>query len=400
MKKSKMGVLNAGIPLLLTAGLLAGCGGNNNNGNNAQSASPSASSSASASATAKASDAPAKQDVTITMTAASGDTWIRDIDKEIIQDFTAETGIKIDLQIVPADQYASVLKTKLASGESADISLIWPEANAAQFLPDNNFLDLSGEPWVSTLTDAAKKNGSYNGKFIGWGPAGEDGGWGVLYNKELFDKLSIGVPKTFDEFLAACEKIQASGVIPIFEPLKDSWHSGIWMSLMGPQANAQQAGLYEGLNSNKATFASSKVFETFVDQYKTLYDKGYFGKEAFSNTYDKGMAALQSGKYAMFMVPANQDVQAKASNPDFDFTKFAEFPSPFADNKKLAVYDGTIIRVINKNSKKIDAAKAYLSYISREDVLKKVLCRSRAQSVLQGDPGDHDRSGENAPRQL
>lgn len=312
-----------------------------------------------------------KKDVTISLATASGDTWVRQIDKDIIADFTKETGIKVDVQVIPAEQYAGVLKTKFASGEGPDVAIVWPEANSAQFFPENNFLDLSNEPWVARLTDAAKKNGSANGKVIGWGPAGEDGGWGVLYNKELFSKVGAEVPKTFDEFLAVSEKIKAAGVTPIFEPLKDTWHSGIWFALLGPKANKDQFGLFDGLNNNKANFADSKVFDTFLNQYKTLYDKGYFGKDAFSNTYDKGMAALKDGKYAMFMVPANQDVQAKASNPDFDFSKFASFPAPFADNKMLAVYDGTLIRTINKNSKNIDAAKKYLEYISREDVLKK-----------------------------
>ncbi|RED61831.1 ABC transporter substrate-binding protein [Cohnella lupini] len=376
--KKGLSILSTAIALTIFTGLLAGCGSNNNKGaaESSQSASTaSASASPTESASPSATEIP-KQDVTISLTAASGDTWIRPIDQEIIADFTKETGIKVDVQIAPADQYAGVLKAKLAAGEGADISLIWPEANAAQFLPDTNFLDLSNEPWVSTLTDAAKRNGTFNGKFIGWNPEGENAGWGIMYNKDIFSSLGLEVPKTFDDLVAVSEKIKASGVTPIYEPLKDSWHSGIWFALMGPIGEKNNAGLMDKLNQNTASYADVPEFETFLTQYKTLYDNGYFGKDAFSNTWDKGIPTMQSGKYAMFMVPSNMDVQSKAQYPEFDFAKFGEFPTPLADNRSLAVYDGTIIRVINKNSKHIDAAKQYLSYISRPDVLDKYYAAS------------------------
>jgi raffinose/stachyose/melibiose transport system substrate-binding protein len=145
---------------------------------------------------------------------------------------------------------------------------------------------------------------------------------------------------------------------------------------MGPVGEKNNAGLMDKLNQNTASYADVPEFETFLMQYKILYDNGYFGKDAFSNTWDKGIPTMQSGKYAMFMVPSNMDVQSKAQYPEFDFAKFGEFPTPLADNRSLAVYDGTIIRVINKNSKHIDAAKQYLSYISRPDVLDKYYAAS------------------------
>ncbi|KRF18418.1 ABC transporter substrate-binding protein [Paenibacillus sp. Soil787] len=382
--KTGLSVLSSFTILTICMGVLAGCGSGTNNNTDKSTASPVGSPAASATA------AP-KKDVTISITSASGNTWIRPVDQEIIADFTKETGIKVDLQIVPADQYASVLKSKLAAHEGSDISLIWPQANAAQFLPDENFLDLSKEPWVSTLTDGAKRDGTFNGRFIGWNPEGENAGWGVMYNKELFSKLGLEVPKTFNDFVALSEKIKASGVTPIYEPLKDTWHSGIWLALMGPAGEKNNAGLFDKLNQNTGNFADVSQFETFLTQYKTLYDKGYFGKNTFSDTWDKAIPSLQSGQYAMFMATANMDIANKAQYPNFDFSKWGEFPVPFADNKTLAVYDGSLIRVINKNSKNIDAAKQYLSYISRPDVLAKFYAASglnpafKALPAIQGD---------------
>ncbi|WP_168120548.1 extracellular solute-binding protein [Paenibacillus sp. HB172176] len=362
MKKINWTVMLLACVMLL--GLLSACSNSSGNGNaNNQNEN--------GNKATNAQEGTKKEDVTITLATAAGDSWLRPIDKEIIADFTKETGIKVDIQTYPADQYAGVLKTKLAAADAPDVSLVWPEANSAQFLPDENFLDLSGEAWVQDMTEAAKRNGTYNGKLIGWNPSGGDSGWGVMYNKEIFEKLGLSAPTTFEQFMEVSAQIKASGVTPIFEPLKDTWHSGIWLALSGPLADKNQSGFFEGLNNNTAKFADSPVLETFLEQYKQMYDKGYFGDNALSNTFTQGLDSLESGKYAMFMIPATFDVQSEASGSTFDFSKYGAFPSPFGDNRMLAVYDGTIIRTIYKNSKHIDAAKQYLAYISRPEVLEK-----------------------------
>lgn len=54
---------------------------------------------------------------------------------------------------------------------------------------------------------------------------------GFIYNKDVFDKLGISVPTTWEEFLQVCEtiKTKGDGVIPIFMP-KDFWVPQILMT--------------------------------------------------------------------------------------------------------------------------------------------------------------------------
>ena len=58
-----------------------------------------------------ATEAPVKEAVTLTYMASQG--WIKDAELELAKKFEAETGIHVDYQIIPADQYFNVLKTKL-----------------------------------------------------------------------------------------------------------------------------------------------------------------------------------------------------------------------------------------------------------------------------------------------
>ena len=60
-----------------------------------------------------------KKDVTISFMASQD--WIQEAEMELAEKFTEETGIKVDYQIVPSDQYVNLLTTKLNTGEATDI---------------------------------------------------------------------------------------------------------------------------------------------------------------------------------------------------------------------------------------------------------------------------------------
>ena len=56
-----------------------------------------------------------------TITVMASQDWVYDAEMELGKQFEEETGIKVDYQIVPADQYYNMLMTKLNSGEGPDI---------------------------------------------------------------------------------------------------------------------------------------------------------------------------------------------------------------------------------------------------------------------------------------
>ena len=97
----------------------------------------------------------AEGDTTITVMASQD--WVYDAEMELGKKFEEETGIKIDYQIVPADQYYNMLMTKLNSGEGPDI--FGGQAGAfdivSQYNVEENAVDLSDQPWVETYDEFA-----------------------------------------------------------------------------------------------------------------------------------------------------------------------------------------------------------------------------------------------------
>ncbi len=95
--------------------------------------------------------APAQPKSDVTLSIATSANWSKDIDKTLADQFTKETGIKVEFQPTPDDQYSNVLKAKLSTGEGPDIFLVPSGVGMNEFLPDKNFLPLDDQPWVARM---------------------------------------------------------------------------------------------------------------------------------------------------------------------------------------------------------------------------------------------------------
>ncbi len=345
--------------------LLAGCG---------QSAAPAASDAPAPAATeAKEEAAPVTteapaEDATITFMASQD--WIQDAEMELGEKFTEETGIKIDYQIVPSDQYESLLMTKINSGECTDIfgGQSSQFSIVTQFDVEKNAVDLSNESWASNVDPAAAAELSAGGKLYGQPIQDVSACWAVAYNIELFDKLGLSIPTSYAEFCDVCEKIKAEGITPVYESVSDGWHHVCWTeaAIAATQADPSYP---DALNSNTATFAGNEQLTTMFAELKEMADKGYMGDDFMSNQYADAPAAIASGEYAMVLYNQGLGAEVNAVDSSFSADNIGYFVNPLVDNQALNVNYCGPSRFIYSGSKNIDAAKKYLAFMASDDSL-------------------------------
>ncbi len=305
-----------------------------------------------------------------TLLVASSAGWIRDIDRDLAAKFTAESGIKIDFQMSPDDQYGNSLKVKFAANEGPDVFLGSSGTGMITYQVDQHGLDLSKEPWVARYVDWAKAGTSMNGKVMMFNTWSVDG-WAMLYDPVLFKKAGIAkVPTTFAEFDKACAALLAKGITPIYQCGKAEWYQEVWLNTLAGAAAKGTPNLYGLLNTNKAKVGDQKVLLTGLAQMKTLNDKGYFGKNFLDNTWENSVASMASGKYAMMLVYTTYQNEVLALDPNTKADTWEMFPLPLADNKVFSTSAGGISRAINKDSKNIDAAKKYFNFLCQAENLK------------------------------
>jgi len=298
---------------------------------------------------------------------AASANWIKDVDKELAQKFTDETGIAVEYQLTPDDQYSNVIKAKLSTGEGPDIFMVQSGVGMNEFLPDKNFLDLSDQPWVSRLSDWAKAGTTYKGKVIAMNLWSADG-WAVLYDPAKFQKAGIDkAPATYEEFTAACDKLLAAGFTPLYGFGTAVWYQPLFLNAVTAVAAETDPDYMTKFNDNSLKLADVPAYELALTQLKEMFDKGYFGKDYMSTTWEDSVNAMASGEYGMAMVYTTYQNEILAAGANTGADKWEMFPLPLAGNRKFAMSAGGIVSAVNPASKNIDAAKQYLNFRTRLD---------------------------------
>lgn len=268
------------------------------------------------------------------------------------------TGNELKIVELPKAQFEE--KTAAAfrgNGEKPDVLLSYGGTNIENYNPDENFYDFTKAVWVSDLTNTSINQTIYNGKVIGL-PHWEASISGILYNKPMFKKYGISIPKTQAEFLAACEKLHKNGVIPMYLP-------GAEISMLLYQfpldVIIQDSDKLNALNSGQLHYADMPEMETIIEWYRTMAKKGYFGENYRTDNWNGMNEAMRSEKYAMMLC---WDTWLYT---DFngDRSKFGLMPA-FVGIPETGTFEGPnlALLIVNKKSARLQAALDFITFMA------------------------------------
>ena len=121
--------------------------------------------------------------------------------------------IKVSIETQPAGTEGdNLMKTKLATGEMADVFGYNSGSLFQALSPDKNLVPLTDEAWAADLPEEFKAAVSTPSGLYG-APTGTTQAGGVLYNKKVYADLGLKVPTTWAEFKANNDKIKADGKV-------------------------------------------------------------------------------------------------------------------------------------------------------------------------------------------
>lgn len=148
---------------------------------------------------------------------------------------------------------------------------------------------------------------------------------GIWYNKSLLEKNGVEVPKTWDELVAATEKLQAAGVQPMAADGKDGWPI---TRLVGNYiARSLGADALQKVADGKAKLTDPDYVKA-ADAVAALGKAGAFGKGVASTDYNGAMNQFLTGKAAMFYMGSwalanfNDEKQNKVGADNIGFMQF------------------------------------------------------------------------------
>jgi multiple sugar transport system substrate-binding protein/raffinose/stachyose/melibiose transport system substrate-binding protein len=256
----------------------------------------------------------------------------------------------------------------LAGNNPPDVFSYWAGARV-QFVVDSGALMELSDFWASEkLGDIVSKGiqGStqYNGGVYSIPQNFHYAGF--FYNpKVMADAGVTEMPETWDEFLAACEKIKAIGVAPLALGTMNRWPAEFYFDFFVSYSAGHE---YRAkLQAGEAAFDDPEMMKA-MELWNELYQKGYFYPDA--NAYDWTDAADQvaNGEAAMTLmgtwITGYWDSNGLKAVEDYDL-----FPFPVIDpSVPVATFASTDSWTIPADAKNADCAKEFIAWSLTPDM--------------------------------
>ena len=135
--------------------------------------------------------------------------------EQLVKDFSAKNpDITLKIEARPqGGEGDNLVKTRLSTGDMSDVFVYNTGSLFQAIAPEKNMVPLDDQPWVGQLDENFKTTVTAGGKVYG-APLGTFMAGAVMYNRAVYDKVGLQVPKTWAEFMANSAKIKAAGYRP------------------------------------------------------------------------------------------------------------------------------------------------------------------------------------------
>lgn len=303
--------------------------------------------------------------------------WMDNRYDETIARFEETYDVTVDLQTIPADQYGDILQSKLSTDSCADIFWIQSNPFAVDSVivdPEKYCIDFTGAEWVSKMPESRLASCMSGDKLYGlqmWHNSPE---YVMVYNKTMFEEMSLEVPTTYEELLKVSETLAAEGITPWFMPGADGWQHPLAFFQIGGVYEEAQPGFYDALNENTATFADNEKMLEVLEQFKELSDKGYFGEDWIGT--DSTNMANEYGDRNIAMAMANSSYIKQIQEETGTEDEFGLFLIPLGDNDTFPTNPAGPTMFGYNGTDHPELVKEFFSFVTETQSLQEILDNS------------------------
>ncbi|GAA3736668.1 ABC transporter substrate-binding protein [Leifsonia bigeumensis] len=183
--------------------------------------------------------------------------------EKVLAQFSSETGAKVNYTSYGSN-VATTLNTKIAGGDPPDVAVIPQPGLLKSLAQAGNLIPLSADT-LATVKKYYSQDwidlGSVDGKTYGVWFKGSNKST-VWYNTKVYQNAGADVPKTWDDFVAALQKVSDSGVpglsigADVGWPLTD-WFENIYLRTAG-------AAKYDQLTNHEIPWTDPSVIDALT----------------------------------------------------------------------------------------------------------------------------------------
>ncbi|MFI7703952.1 ABC transporter substrate-binding protein [Nonomuraea sp. NPDC049480] len=303
---------------------------------------------------------------TVTLSFMTGsDQAVVDTSKALANAFMkANPTIKIEMEHQPGGSEGdNIVKTRLSTGEMTDVFWYNSGSLLQALNPAQTLVDLTGDAVLTNVQQDYLPVVTQESKVYGV-PATTLAGGGILYNRKVYDKLGLEVPKTWDEFMANNDKIKAAGITPVISTFKDTWTSQIFVLADFYNVQAAVPAFAQDYTAGKVKYATTPAALGGFQHLADVHAKGHLNKGFGSATLDQGLKMLVEGKGAHYAMLSALLPPLLATYPQ-TATDVGFFGVPGTDpaTHGATVWEPPAI-YIPKTTKNLEAAKKFLAFVA------------------------------------
>jgi len=287
--------------------------------------------------------------------------------EELIKAFTAKNpNITIKHETRPGGgEGDNLIKTRLSTGDMSELFQYNSGSLFQALAPEKNMVALDDRQWTGQLDDNFKKTVTANGKVYG-APFGSFNAGGVMYNRAVYSKLNLQVPKTWSEFMANSAKIKAAGIAPIIQTYQDTWTSQLFVLGDFHNVVANEPDFPDKYTKGQAKYATDPYAVKGFEHQQQAHDAGLFNKDFASSKFEDGLKKLANGEGAQYPILSFGVGTIAANLPD-KANDVGMFGLPGDDAAKfgLTVWAPNAVYIPKSvEGAKLDAAKKFVDFVA------------------------------------
>lgn len=245
-----------------------------------------------------------------------------------------DSNSSINVEFFANDAYKQKIRTAIGANDAPTLIFGWGGGTLKEWVDAGKVVDLSAELDKSPqLADRFLPSVLETGKVDGKTYALPNNGMQpvlLYYNKDVFAKVGVEPPRTWDDLLALVPKFNQAGIAPLALGGQSKWPQLMWQEYLVDRIGGPE--VFEAIAANEPGAWSHPAIKQANRMIQELVDAGGFVKGFNSIASDSAAdsALLYTGKAAMLLMGSWAYPTIKESAPDFiaaDKLGYTTFPT-------------------------------------------------------------------------
>ena len=305
----------------------------------------------------------------ITYNSMHGDPIPRAFDQETVAMWNeANPLMPVEHSIIAHEDFKQAIRAYLTAEPAPDV-LTWFAGERARFFIDKGL--------IADISDVFEEKGfneAYAPGFVAL--ASVEGKqyflptsyywWAIYYVPSVFEKAGITeVPETWDEFLGACDTLNAAGITPITIGTRYPWTAAAWFDYLNMRINGPE--FHINLMLLKESYTDERVKAVF-EYWQQLFDHNCFIEDAAAYAWQEALTPMTEGTAAMYLMGQFiLDSYPDELEEDLDFFRFPII-DPAVPVGEDAPTDGYFMAAGARN---LEGGKEFLAFIGSQEMQQK-----------------------------